>query len=96
MLEISIGVTNPFVTRSGFRNLFNLNGSVTKHKHWEIEGIFDKDIILRFDLGTHLWGSDHAGPNLSIGVLFFELHINIYDSRHWSHETNTWAEYDHG
>ena len=72
MLEISIGVTNPFVTRNGFRNLFTLHGSFTTHKHWEIEGIFNKDIILGF-----------------------ELNINIYDSRHWSHKTNTWTEYDY-
>jgi hypothetical protein len=95
MLEISIGVTNPFVTRNGFRNLFNLHGSFTTHKHWEIEGIFNKDIILGFELGTHLWGSDHAGPSLRIGILCFELNINIYDSRHWSYKTNTWTEYDY-
>lgn len=95
MLEIAIGVTNPFVTNHNFKNIFNKYGSFTKHKHWEVEIIFNKAIIAGFELQTHLWGSDHAGPSLRISLLGLELHINMYDSRHWSHKTNTWTEYDY-
>ena len=94
MFEIRIDVTNPFVTRNGYRNLINSHGSFNEHKHWEIEAIFNKDIILGFELGTHIRGSDHAGPRLRISILCFELNINIYDSRHWSYENNRWVEYD--
>ena len=95
MLELSIGITNPFAKHNGFKNLVNWNGSFTTHKHWEIELNINKEILLGFELGTHIWGSDHAGPSLRLGLLFIELHINIYDSRHWSYTNNTWTEYDY-
>jgi hypothetical protein len=95
MFEIRIDVTNPFVTRNGYRVLIESHGSFNAHKHWEIEAISNKDIILGFELGTNLRGGDHAGPTLRIGLLCFELRIKIYDSRHWCYETNTWTEYDY-
>jgi hypothetical protein len=92
MLSLNITVTNPFVTNK-FRNLFCKHGSFSKHKHWEVEFMFNLNTIFAFELYTQLSGLDHAGPKLIIGLLCFELSMSMYDSRHWDDETNDWEYY---
>ena len=93
MLELSIGITNPFVSKYNVKYLYNKYGSFTANKHWEFEVMYNKSILLGFELGTHLWGSDHEGPSLRVSLLGLEAHFNIYDSRHWDDDKNDWAYY---
>lgn len=55
------------------------------------------DIALTlFGIGFEfLWTrySDHAGIQLDINLPFCALHHQIYDSRHWDYDKNTWRDY---
>ncbi len=62
-----------------------------EHKFWEIE-IIKNDNLLRFEFGFTTQ-QDHAGINLELGLLGYEIHFTVYDSRHWDLETNSWKVY---
>jgi hypothetical protein len=75
-----------------FENVKCLSGPVTKWKFWEVE-IIKNDNLLRFEF-SFTTQTDHAGINLELGLLGYEIHFTFYDSRHWNSETNSWQVYD--
>jgi hypothetical protein len=48
--------------------------------HWS----FDR--LLSFQLDTHFWGSDHAGPEVSLELFGWYFAAKLYDHRHWNYE----------
>lgn len=62
-----------------------------KNKYWEVQ-IIKNDNLLRLEFAYTI-KQDHAGLNLELGLLGYEIHFNIYDNRHWNHEENRWMIY---
>lgn len=48
--------------------------------HWS----FDR--LLSVHVDTHWWGSDHAGPEVSIELFGWYFAAKFYDHRHWNYE----------
>lgn len=89
MIYFNINIRNPWWDR--FRNIRNWHGSTPfKNKHWEVQ-IIKSDNLLRceFEFTTR---QDHAGCNLELGFLGYEIHFTFYDNRHWNYEEGRWNQ----
>lgn len=75
-----------------FRNLWSKDlGQIAKNKFVEMELLLDDELIgFNLDLGFRGW--DHAGPSLSVSLLFLTFSAKIYDGRHWDHDKECWQE----
>lgn len=88
MIYLNINIRNPHWWNR-FANIKCWTGSTPiSHKYWEVQ-IIKHDNLLRFELGWTM-RQDHAGANLELGLLGWEIHFNLYDNRHWNHESNKW------
>jgi len=76
-----------------FRNLGSVHGSITKHKHWELEHTFYGNSLLDIDFAIST-KEDHAGLDIVLGLLGYGIHFTVYDHRHWNNETNNWETYN--
>ena len=86
MLSLQMNLRNPWSDR--WKCIKCLNGSFSKHKHWEIQ--FDKTSdIIGFDV-RYTVRQDHAGLFVSFALFGYDVIFNIYDSRHWNYEENRW------
>lgn len=63
-----------------------------EHKFWEVQ-VIKNDNLLRFEF-DFTTQTDHAGINLELGLLGYEIHFTFYDNRHWNSETKSWQVYD--
>ena len=88
---LSIRISNPF--GEGFKNLGSISGLLSKHKAWELEHYYNAGCILEFDI-SYTTKRDHAGFNLSIGLLSYCVHATIYDTRHWNTVLKQWVSYE--
>ena len=62
-----------------------------KHKSWEVQVIKNNNLLrLEFGVTTQ---QDHAGANLELGLIGYEIHFTFYDNRHWNHEEHRWMIY---
>lgn len=91
MIRINFSIDNPW-RRSRFYYLGNINGQFTENKCWEIEQYLS-GCLIEFDFNFTV-RQDHAGFELSLGLLGYNIHGNFYDRRHWDNETNTWKKYE--
>ena len=92
MIYCNINIRNPNWWER-FANIKNWHGRTPiKNKFWEIQ-IIKNDNLLRVEFEFSI-KQDHAGINLELGLLGFEIHFTVYDNRHWNYEENCWAKYD--
>jgi hypothetical protein len=62
-----------------------------KHKYVEVEIIKNDNLFrIEFEITTK---QDHAGCNLELGLLGYEIHFTFYDNRHWNNEEGRWMVY---
>ncbi len=59
-----------------------------QNKYFEVQ-IIQNDNILRLEL-SYTIRQDHAGLNLELGLLGYEIHFTLYDNRHWDYNNNKW------
>lgn len=60
---------------------------VTENKYLEVQLThWDMSRLLSITLDTHVWGTDHAGPEFTIEVLGWYFSIKLYDRRHWNYD----------
>ena len=91
MLYLNLNIRNP-KWWNRFKNIKVWMGETpVKHKYWEVQ-IIQCDNLLRFEFSVTT-RQDHAGINLEIGLLGYEIHFTIYDNRHWNHEGERWMFY---
>ena len=94
MIKTTLQITNPFAKDSFKQASWFKVGKLTKNKSWELQvwkgSVYE---LLKLELDLAWRGHDHAGPNLSVGVLGIEITIKIYDNRHWDYEKGTWQTY---
>jgi hypothetical protein len=65
---------------------------LTKNKSIEFN-LYKTGTILgiEFDLTTR---QDHAGLRLMLGLLSWQVELQVYDARHWNSLTEDWENYD--
>lgn len=93
ILNIRIELTNPFDRWDFFKNLGCINGQLTKNKAWELEHTFYSPMLFDADIN---WSrcQDHAGLRIVLGICGYGISFQIYDTRHWNYDTNTWEVYN--
>lgn len=91
MISIHIQIKNLWQKRSTkFKNLFCLTWLVTKYRVLELESYRHTNFLIELELSTDWSGRDHAGPELSIGLIGYTICVKLYDTRHWDSEKNEW------
>jgi hypothetical protein len=91
MISFTLFVNNP-LSKESFANLFSKSGALYGNKFWEFEILKLGGMLLDLTLAFHPRGRDHGGLKLEVGLLGFELSLNIYDSRHWDEDANKWED----
>lgn len=92
MIYFNFNIRNPWWP-DRFANLLCRSGNTPwKHKHWEVE-VIKNDNLLRVE-AEYTIRQDHSGINLELGLLGYELHLKLYDSRHWDYEKGKWYTYE--
>ncbi len=88
MIYFNFNIRNPWGTDQ-FANVKCWHGSTPiKNKYWEIQIIKCYNLIrCEFEFNIR---QDHAGINLELGLLGYEIHFTIYDNRHWDYENKRW------
>ena len=92
MISLHFGISNPW-HKENFANLWCADGSITKNKHWEFQIIRHAYDLLELH-ASYTIRQDHAGLKLVVGLFGYSIHFDLYDSRHWNCETNTWETYE--
>ena len=89
MIYININIRNPWSER--FENVKNWAGQVTTWKWWDMQ-ILKTENLFRFEF-QYTIQQDHAGIGIELGLLGWEFHAGIHDSRHWNYEKKCWVVY---
>jgi hypothetical protein len=91
MISVNFNIRNPWSQR--FENLWNRSYTTPfNNKYIELEVFKDTTIVaFTFQLTTR---QSHAGLLIDLGLFGHSISLNIYDSRHWSYETNRYYKYD--
>lgn len=90
MINIFVSLTNPFSKK--FDNVYCKVFRLSKYKFAEFEVVRDT-VIISFSLKINP-RRDHGGICIDFGLLSWGVSFNIYDSRHWDYDTDTWEVYD--
>ena len=87
MINLRLSISIPWSER--FKNLYAKVGKTPfKYKFWEFQILKSNDLItLDSRITTR---QDHAGSNLELGLLGYEIHFTFYDNRHWNYKENRW------
>lgn len=94
MIQFSLAVRNPVWRESHndlFKNYYSRDWPISQHKSLVFDITWHWYNLLELRVDTMWWGRDHAGIYLEIGVLGFNISVNLYDHRHWDESTNTWV-----
>ena len=93
-IRFSLGLPYGLFSQNGV-DFFLKDGKLTKNKSYEFQiSQFGINTILDIEIDTAWFGKDHAGPEIRICVLGFEISLKIYDHRHWNDKNNTWEIYE--
>lgn len=87
MLYFNFTISNPW--SRCFKNIKTWNGRLPiAHKFWEFQLYRDNSIVaVEANLTTR---RDHAGSQLSIGLLSWRAEVTVYDHRHWDYKAQRW------
>jgi len=88
MFSLRAYLENPF-GKDCFKNLFSRSARLSKNKFIEFEMTYHSRTILDLNFS---WTTkrDHAGLEITIGLLFFSVSLRVYDHRHWDYKNNRW------
>jgi len=90
MIQLSFSISNPFLKRR-FDTIYDTSWGVSRYKHFDFSVSRDKGIIsASFGISAR---RDHAGFDISFGLLTWNFDLTFYDSRHWDNKTGTWEVY---
>jgi len=59
-----------------------------QHKHWTFTLLRTSDLVEVS--AKYTWRRDHAGLTVALSLLSWSLELEIYDHRHWDHNTGQW------
>jgi len=89
MIYIDFTIENPY-PKNDFKNIWFKGGSISKFKAWELQLYKDPECLLSFGFRFSFRGHDHAGLRINFGLFKYRFDTQIYDTRHWNYETNSW------
>ena len=90
MIYLNLRIENPWSER--WDTIWARSGRLTRHKAWEVQvcrGATIFEFLFRYNIRQ-----DHAGLRLQLALLSYDFKFNIYDTRHWNYNTNSWETYD--
>ena len=87
MISLNCNLRNPW--SNSFKNLW-CHSYATPFKNKFIELEFTKDFTLISFMFNWTIRQSHAGLDLEIGLLGYNVHCQFYDSRHWDTDNNCW------
>ena len=93
IINLRFELTNPFDRWEFFKPLGSVSGLLFWHKAWELEHSYMSTMLIDIDTNLTI-RRDHAGLNITVGLLGYGLHFSIYDTRHWNYDLNQWVAYD--
>lgn len=89
IFNLRLELSNPVDKWEFFKPLGCVSGRLTKNKSWELEHSFYTGLIVDLDVRvTH--NQDHAGIDITFGILGYGIGFRIYDTRHWNYNTDSW------
>jgi hypothetical protein len=96
MIYLHFDSVNPWHNehRWPWRTLYQGGWRVSKNKTLEICVDYYPIALAHANLDTRLQGRDHAGFEISFGILGLGVQLSLPDRRHWDYKTNTWAKHD--
>lgn len=78
--------------RNDLKNMYYKEVSLSKNKFFSMEILKDTDYLVNISLEWTTTG-DHAGLDINLGLLGYEVYLSIRDKRHWDYEKETWINY---
>ena len=93
IINLRFELTNLFDRWEFFKPLGSVSGLLFWHKAWELEHSYMSTMLVDLDISLTT-RRDHAGLNITIGLLGYGIHFSIYDTRHWNYNLNQWVAYD--
>lgn len=95
IVNLRFELANPFDRWEYFNNLGCISGRLTKNKAWELEHSYYSGMIVDADIRwTHK--TDHAGLDITIGLLGYGISFRIYDTRHYDSYYKQWEQEHYG
>lgn len=89
MIYFNINIRNP-AWWDRWANIRSWSGSTPfKHKYWEVQ-LTKSGELFRAVFGWTVH-QDHAGVDLELGLLGYQVDFNLHDSRHWDHDNHCWC-----
>lgn len=90
MISINLNIRNPWSKQ--FKNYWSRAWDTPfKHKFIELEVY--KDSSLFSFIFVHTVNQSHAGLDVELGLLGYNVHFNFYDNRHWNYDDGRWMIY---
>ncbi len=90
MIHLSFRFWNPFTYR--FENTFSKSWKVSKNKAFEFE-LLRNSVLLGAEFGL-TFRQDHAGITVGLTLFGYEVHAELYDTRHWNYKQGRWNVYN--
>lgn len=90
MINLDFNIHSPWGGEY-FRNLGCWHTRLGKNKSLELEHSFYSQELVTGSFKLNR-GCDHAGLELTLGLLGYCIRIQFYDTRHWNHESHDWME----
>lgn len=78
MIAFNCSLRNPWSTR--WRTVYFKHGLLTGYKAWEFN-IYKTSYIIDMDFRLSITG-DHPGVFVMLGLVGYNLELNLYDTRH--------------
>jgi hypothetical protein len=91
MISFNFNLRNPWSNE--FKN-FCSRAYDTPFKHHFIELEFYKDSTLLSFMFNWTLRQSHAGLDIDVGLLGYNVHFQFYDNRHWNSKEGRWYKYD--
>lgn len=88
---LNVNISNTLFS-SPFQHIGVAYGQVTHNKFWELEHFFDLDNMLLAKI-SYKTECDHAGLEVAVALLGYNVAFRIYDHRHWNYEQKCWKNY---
>jgi len=90
MININLIIRN--VRSNLYRSLYYYgNKTFWQHKYWEVQAMLTDNLVCaQFNWTARC---DHAGVELELGLLHFNVVFRFYDNRHWDYISESYNMY---
>ena len=88
-MNLHIAIRNPW-PHPEFQNFWARSWPVGPHRTLEIQFYRYAWNLAEFSVNLAWWGESHAGPELEIGLLGWNIRVALPSNHHWDHERHCW------